>query len=347
MNNVIKKTMKWTAGVLAAMTLYSIPYTVHQTQQAVITRLGKPVSVIINPVEPARNETGQKYQIEQIKKEIAEYSAREGIPAPTVRSGAGLKFKLPFIETVHYFDRRLLEWDGYPEEITTKDKKFLYVDATGRYYITNPLIFINSVGGSEERASGTLDEIIDSEVRKQISNRDSIESVRSTNRKMEVTDKELEETTKVDRIAEGREKITRMITTQVHPQSQRYGMSVIDLQIKRLVYVDAVKVNVENRMIAERNRMKEKYLSEGDGEYAKIMGDKDKELQRIKSEAYMAAEKIKGTADAAAIKTYADAYSQDPDFYRFTKSLEVLKGNAKGATFVLDKNNELFRHISK
>lgn len=346
MNKLAKKIATYTLGGIGLLTVNSAVFKIDQTQQAVITQFGKPVKVILNPVETTKEE--RLSIIEKIQKGMNDYSQREGIRAPKLSaSGAGLKIKLPFIEKVKRFDRRLLEWDGFPEQIPTKDKKYLFVDTTARYYIDDPLRFYRTVGGDEERASGKLDDIIDSVVREQISKRDSIESVRSSNRKMEVSDKELEETVKVDRIYEGRDDLFKKITQEVGKQCETYGMRVTDVMAKRLVYVDEVKKSIEERMIAERNRIKEKYLSEGDGESQRIMGEKEKEVNRIRSEAYKKAEEIKGKADAEATRIYAQTFSLDPGFYKFIKSLEVLKENAKGATLVIDKDNPLFQFIGK
>jgi membrane protease subunit HflC len=346
MNKLTKKISAYTLGVIGALTINSAVYRINQTEQAVITQFGKPVKVIVNPVETGSEE--RRDIVQNIQKEIDEYAKKEGTKAPQLStSGAGLKVKLPFIEKVKRFDRRLLEWDGFPEQIPTKDKKYLFVDTTARYYIDDPLRFYRTVGGDEERASGKLDDIIDSVVREQISRRDSIESVRSTNRKMEVSDKELEETVKVDNILEGRDELFKKITLEVRKQCETYGMHVVDVMAKRLIYVDEVKKSIEDRMIAERERIKQKYLSEGDGEAQRIMGEKEREVNRIRSEAYKKAEDIKGKADAEATKIYADTFNLDPGFYKFIKSLEVLKENAKGTTLVLDKDNPLFKYLGR
>ena len=180
----------------------------------------------------------------------------------------------------------------------------------------------------------------------QISKRDAIESIRSTNRKMAVSDKELESTVQVDPVTEGRDSLAKIITYRVDAQCKTYGISVSDLLVKRIVYVDAVKTSVEDRMIAERNRITQKYLSEGDGEHERIMGEMNRELNNIQSDAYKKAENIKGKGDAEATGIYSRTYSVNPEFYRFTKSLEVLKENAKGTTLVLDKNNQLFQYLT-
>lgn len=344
MNSTKKKITLGALGLAGLLTINSAVYKINQTEQAVVTQFGKPVKVIINPVETGGEE--RQNIVQNIQKEIDEYAKKEGTKAPVLStSGAGLKVKLPFVEKVKRFERRLLEWDGFPEQIPTKDKKYLYVDTTARYYIDDPLRFYRTVGGDEERASGKLDDIIDSVVRQQISMRDSIENVRNTNRKMEVSDKELEETVKVDNILEGRDELFKKITQEVRKQCETYGIHVVDVMAKRLIYVDEVKKSIEDRMIAERERIKQKYLSEGDGEAQRIMGEKEREVNRIRSEAYKKAEEIKGKADAEATRIYAETFNLDPNFYKFLKSLEVLRENAHGTTLVIDKSNPLFKYI--
>ena len=345
MSSFTKKLIRNGVAGLAALILANTSmYTLDQREQAVVTAFGKPVEVLLNPIATSKSEKDGMNA--KVTEEIRVYTTQEKISMPIIdESGAGLKFKMPW-QTVHYFDHRLLEWDGAPEQLTTKDKKYLFVDGTARWHISNPFIYFAALGGDESRANGKLDDVVDGVVREQISKRDAIETIRTSNRKMLVTDKELESTVAVDSIYDGRERLVAKVTTQVDKQGQRYGMSVTDFMIKRIVYVDEVKQSVENRMIAERSRISQKYLSEGDGEYQKIMGDKDRDLQKIGSEAYKLSEQIKGKGDAEATKIYREAYSADPEFYAFTKSLDVLKENAKGTTLVFDKNNQLFKYIS-
>jgi len=346
MNKLTKKILTWAAVGFGALTLNSALYKVDQTEQAVVTQFGKPVKIIMNSIESDKD---QRLSLKQkIQKEIDEYAKKEGIKAPVISdSGAGLKVKIPYIQKARKFDRRMQEWDGFPEQIPTRDKKYLFVDTTARYYIENPLLYLVRLSGSEEIASSKLDDIVDSVTREGISRRDSIESVRSTNRKMEVSDKELEETVKVDLINEGRNELFKKITAEVQKQCEanQYGLKVVDVMAKRIIYVDEVKASIEKRMIAERQRIKEKYLSEGDGEYERIMGEKTRELNRIMSDAYKQAEEIKGRADAEATKIYAQTYSLDPALYKFMKSLEVLRENAHGTTLVIDKDNPLFKYL--
>lgn len=318
-------------------------YTLDQTEQGVVTTFNKPTKVLLNPLETKKSERDSV--IKEISAEIIEYSKKEGISAPEVDgSGAGLKFKWPW-QSLRTFDRRIIEWDGFPEQVTTKDKRYLYVDGTCRWHIKNPLIFLSALGGLEDRAQGRLDDVVDGALREQVSKRDALETIRSSNRKMFVSDKELEETVKVDSIYEGRGTIVHLINNQVNIKTPEYGIREIDFMIKRVVYTEDVKKGVEDRMSSERQRISEKYISEGNGEYARIMGDKDKKLNEITSNAYKQAEKIKGQGDSAATRIYNLAFQTDPEFYAFYKSMQLMKENVKGATLILDKNNELFRYI--
>jgi len=300
-------------AVIAAIVLSSLLYVVDQTQQALVTQFGKPVRVIINPIEGPKKEA--------ILKKLRDQYAKEGI---SVAEGAGLRLKIPFIQNVKRFERRLLRWNGYPEQIPTKDKKYIWVDSTARWYIEDPLLFFRSVG-TEEQAHARLDDIIDSSTRNSITKRDLIEVVRTDNREMRVAEEELRETTEVGQVKEGRPKIVAEITEASRKACEEYGISIHEsgVLIKGLTYVQDVKDKVEERMKEERQRIAKKYTSEGEGEFEKIMGDKERDVKTIMSEAYKTAQEIEGEADAKATEIYAKAYSKDPEFYRFWKTLEL------------------------
>ncbi len=320
--------------VIAVIILSASLYTVDETEQAVVTQFGKPVRVIINPIEGPRKE-------ELVKKLRAEY-AKEDI---SVAEGAGLRFKAPFIQAVRRFDRRLLRWNGYREEIPTKDLKYIWVDSTARWYIEDPLLFFRTIG-TEEQAHGRLDEIINPNTRNSITKRDLIEIVRTDNRDMEVEAEELRETAEVPEVKEGRPKIVAEITAASRKRCAAYGISIHEsgILIKGLIYREDVKENVELRMIEERLRIAMKYTSEGEGEFERIMGDKEREVKTILSKAYKEAKEIEGVADANATKTYAEAFSKDPEFYRFWKTLELYEeaiGSEK-TRLIIGTDNPLF-----
>jgi len=312
-------------------------YVVDQTEQAVVTQFGKPVRVIINPIE-GRNK-------DQVLTELEDKYGKEGI---AVSEGAGLRFKIPVIQNVKEFDRRLLRWNGYPEQIPTKDKKYILVDCTARWYIKDPLQFLRSVG-TQEQAHARLDDTIDSGMRNSITKRDLIEIVRTDNRQMRVAEEELRETTQVSPVTEGRPKIVAEITEAAITACEVYGIGIhrSGVLIKGLTYVQDVKDKVEERMIEERQRIAKKYTSEGEGEYESIMGNKEREVKTILSEAYKTAQEIEGEADAKASDIYAKAFGKDPEFYRFWKTLELYEQNLAGekTRLILGTDNSLLELI--
>jgi len=322
------------AAVIAVIILSASMYVVDESQQAVVTQFGDPVLVIINPIEGPRKEA--------VLKRLRDEYAKEGI---SVAEGAGLRFKVPFIQAVKKFERRLLRWNGYPEEIVTKDKKYIWVDSTARWYIEDPLLFFRTVG-TEEQAHGRLDEIINPNTRNSITRRDLIEIVRTDNREMSVAEEELQETTQVAQVEEGRPKIVAEITEVSRKGCEAYGINIHEsgVLIKGLTYIATVKEDVELRMIEERLRIAKKHTSEGEGEFEKIMGDKEREVKTILSKAYKEAKEIEGVADANATKIYAEAFSKDPEFYRFWKTLELYEEAVGGAKtkLILGTDNPLF-----
>lgn len=271
--------------LLVIIVLSSAFYTIDETQQVVITQFGKPVG---NPIKEA-----------------------------------GLHLKMPFIQDANYFEKRLLEWDGNPTEISAKDKKFILVDTYARWRIEEPLKFFRSVV-NENGAQTRLDNIIDAATRNMITSNILIEVVRNSNREMAVAEAELALSSEgmVDTIQVGREKLSQNIFDAAKEKVKEYGIELADVRIKRINYIEEVRERVFERMIAERLRIAEKYRSEGAGKKAEIEGEMEKELQKITSEAYRTAEEIKGKADAEAVKIYARAYDRDPEFYSFLKTLE-------------------------
>ncbi len=289
--------------------LSSSAYIVKETQQVVITEFGKPVG---NPVKEA-----------------------------------GLHFKVPFIQKANYFEKRWLEWDGDANQVTTKDKKYIWIDTYARWRIKDPLKFFETVG-NEEGAQTRLDDILDGETRIAIAKYNLIEVVRTTNRPMEMAatySGEVSDNSEFN-VKIGREKITRQILKKVSKITPSYGIEVVDVRIKRVNYVDSVRQKVYQRMISERKRIAEQYRSEGRGKSAEIIGKTRKELERINSEAYKKAQEIKGKADAEATRIYAEAYSKDPEFYRFLKTLETLKQTVKSDdVLILSTDSEIYRFL--
>jgi membrane protease subunit HflC len=327
--------IKGTLGLAAIITAFSSYYTVDQSEQAVVTQLGRPTTVVLNSV------TKDTERTEELTKSYQD----EGV---AVSEGAGFRLKVPFIQSIRTYDRRLLRWNGFPEEIPTRDKKYIWIDTTARWYIEDPLQFLRSVG-TEEQAHTRLDDIIDSATRNAITQRNLIEVVRTNNREMEVTEEELKETTQVEQVYEGRPKIVAEITRKSKEACKEYGIGIHEMGIlvKGLTYVDQVKKEVENRMIAERLRIAEKYKSEGEGEYQKIKGEKEKEVMKILSEAYKLAREIEGAADGQATEIYAKGFSKDPHFYEYMRKLQLyvdVLGGEK-TKLVLGTDNPLLEAI--
>ena len=295
--------------LLAALVLLGqTAYTVSETEQVIITRLGEPVG------------------------------------DPVVQ--AGLHFKVPFIERVNVFEKRFLEWDGNPSQVPTKDKRFIWVDTYARWRIVDPLLFFQRLR-DERGAQSRLDDILDGETRNAVAQHDLIELVRSTNRNPEDVPIESEEESVIlDTIAQGRQEITREILTTAAGRVADLGIELLDLRFKRINYVEEVQQDVFARMIAERQRIAQQFRSEGQGEAARIDGERERELAQIVSEAYREAEALRGEADAEATQIYAAAYNRDAEFYAFTKSLETYEATMDPSTvFILGTDSELLRFL--
>ena len=300
--------------VVAAIVSTGAFYVVREGEQVVITRLGKPVR------KPVRD--------------------------------AGLNLKIPFIEKVNRFEKRLLNWDGSPNQIPTKDKKLIWVDTTARWRISDPLLFLTRVT-TKTTALSRLDGIIDSVVRDAVSENDLVELVRSEGWAGAVGEKvsdagyaqkEVEEVSRP--LIVGREKITRAMLLSASKLTPEFGIELVDVRIKRINYVDSVLKKVFERMISERKRIAAQYRSEGEGEAARINGEMQKELKRISSEAFRTAQEIRGKADAEATKIYGSAYNQDPGFYSFSKTLELYREQDQSKTrMILTTDSDFYKYL--
>ncbi len=296
------------AAVLALILWSSSTYLVGETQQVIITQFGQP----------------------------------KGSPVNT----PGLHFKLPFIQAANYFEKRFLEWDGSPNQMPTKDKRFIWVDMYARWRITDPLKFFQRLR-DERGAQSRLDDILDGETRNAVASFDLIELVRSSNRPADSVPIENEEERIVlEQIAKGRRAIASGVLAAAQARTLDLGIEVLDIRLKRINYVDEVEKDVFARMIAERQRIAERFRSEGQGEAARIQGERQRDLQRIQSEAYRSAQELRGKADAEATGIYAEAYGRDADFYAFVKSLETYERTVDSSTiFVLGTDSELLRFL--
>jgi modulator of FtsH protease HflC len=293
-------------GLVGLIVLVNSLYVIDMTEQVVITQFGKPIG---DPIQDP-----------------------------------GLHVKVPFIQKVNTFDKRVLEWDGSPDQIPTKDKKYIWVDTFARWRIADPLRFMQSVS-SELGAQARLDDVIDAFNRDLITGHDLIEVVRNSNRVMAASDTNVVGSSEPEEVIEvGREAITNEILVRASEQMPRYGIELVDVEIKRVNYVEEVRQKVYERMISERQRIAERYRSEGQGQSAEIRGRKEKELDRITSEAYRTAEEIRGDADAEAARIYADAFGRDPEFYTFLHTLESYKETIDGETsLILTTDSDYFK----
>ena len=244
------------------------------------------------------------------------------------------------------FEKRFLEWDGFPNQVPTRDRRFIWVDTYARWRITDPLLFFQRLR-DERGAQSRLDDILDGETRNAVARHDLIEIVRTSNREpADTAASELEEAETLDPIVTGREQITREILGAAAAAVGELGIELLDLKFKRINYIADVQQDVFARMIAERQRIAEEFRSEGQGESARIQGERERDLAQIQSEAFRAAEEIRGTADAEAIDIYADAYGRDAQFYAFTKSLETYERTMDPSTFfILGTDSELLRFL--
>ncbi len=265
----------------------------------------------------------------------------------------GLHFKLPFIEKAITYPKNLQAWNGDPGQIPTKDKTYIWVDSFARWKIVDPVRFFETIGVDSRMATNRLNEIIDPAVRNLITSNPLIEAVRNTNREMDVFEIGMEDLQKdkqstTTTISVGRNKIDAMILSQARDKLEGFGIELVDVKIKRIDYVEEVRQSVYGRMIAERKQIAEKFRSEGLGEAQKIRGDKERDLKQIESEAYRKAQELKGKADAEATRLYAEAFGADPEFYSFTRTLEIYGESLdKESSLVLSTDSDVFRYFKE
>ncbi len=274
-----------------------------------------------------------------------------GKPVGEAKITPGLKIKVPFIQKANYFEKRYMEWDGDPNQVPTKDKKFIYVDTYARWQITDPLRFFIRLT-DERGAHSRLDDILDGETRDYIANHDLEEAVRTSNR-VPIPSGSLGEEVgdTLSDILVGRQKIQDMILETANQRASDLGILVLDFRIKRLNYVEEVREQVYERMKSERFRIAEKFRSEGWGEASKINGEKERDLKTIQSEAFRRAQEIMGESDARAAAIYAGAYDQSAaarNLYSFVKSMETFEMTFDSTTtIILSTDSELYKYLIK
>ncbi len=300
----------------AAFVLISSVYTVNEVEQIIITQFGKPV----------------------------------GEPVTT----AGLKAKIPFIQQVNSIDKRVLEWDGNPSDMPTKDKLYISVDLFARWRITDPLQYFLRIR-DERSAQSRLDDILGSETRNAVAKHELIEIIRTTRDRVPLRDTLLTEAERdldmgsLVPIQKGRKQVEQEIFAAAANKVRVFGIELLDIRFKRINYNESVRPKIYDRMISERRQIAERFLSEGNGEAARIRGNRVRDLNKIQSEAYREVEEIRGLADAKATEIYATAYNRNAEsiaFYEFTRTMESYKFIiAENTTLVLSTDSELFKFL--
>ena len=301
---------------LAIYVLMSSIYTVSEVEQMIITQFGKPV----------------------------------GAPV----TSAGLKAKIPFIQEINPIDKRILEWDGSPSDMPTKDKLYISVDLFARWRITDPLQYFLRLR-DERSAQSRLDDILGSETRNAVAKHELIEIIRTTKDRVPLRDalltgaeQELDMGSLVP-IQKGRKLVEQEIFTAAAEKVQVFGIELLDIRFKRINYNESVRPKIYDRMISERRQIAERFLSEGNGEAARIRGNRVRDLNKIQSEAYRQVEEIRGVADATAAEIYARAYNQSPEaveFYEFTRTMRSYKSIiGENTTLVLSTDSDLFKFL--
>ena len=302
--------------IIGAYLVMSSLYTVGEVQQVIITQFGKPV----------------------------------GAPVTT----AGLKFKVPFIQDVNPIDKRVLEWDGNPSDMPTKDKLYISVDLFARWRITDPLQYFLRLR-DERSAQSRLDDILGSETRNAVAKHELIEIIRTTIDRVPLRDallteaeRELKMGTLVP-ITKGRQKVEQEIFAAAAAKVEVFGIELLDIRFKRINYNESVRPKIYDRMISERRQIAERFLSEGNGEAARIRGNRVRDLNKIQSEAYREVEEIRGVADARATEIYSGAYNQSREaveFYEFTRTMQSYKDMiSQNTTLVLSTDSDLFKFL--
>src|SRR5215813_2643062 len=308
-------TLLTALGIAMYLAMASV-YTVSEVEQAIVTEFGRPV----------------------------------GDPVTT----AGLKVKVPFIQDVNFIDKRVLEWDGSPSDMPTKDKLYISVDLFARWRIIDPLQYFLRLH-DERSAQSRLDDILGSETRNAVAKHELIEIIRTTKDRVPLRDTVLagagpeQDVGSLVPIQKGRKVVEQQIFAAAAEKVRVFGIELLDIRFKRINYNESVRPKIYDRMISERRQIAERFLSEGNGEAARIRGNRVRDLNKIQSEAYRRVEEIRGVADAKATEIYARAYNQSPEavaFYEFTRTMQSYKSIiAENTTLVLSTNSDLFKFL--
>jgi len=281
---------------------------------------------------------------------ITQFGKPVGVPVTT----AGLKLKAPFIQEVNLIDKRVLEWDGSPSDMPTKDKLYVSVDLFARWQIVDPLQYFLRLR-DERSAQSRLDDILGSETRNAVAKHELIEIIRTTKDRVPLRDtlvtdagRELHVGSLVP-IQKGRKLVEQEILSEAAGKVRVFGIELLDIRFKRINYNQSVRSKIYDRMISERRQIAERFLSEGNGEAARIRGNRVRDLNKIESEAYRQVEEIRGVADAKATEIYSRAYNQSPEavaFYEFTRTMQSYKSIiAQNTTLILSTESDLFKFL--
>jgi modulator of FtsH protease HflC len=304
------------ALLVAVFAARSSIYTVSEVEQAIITQFGKPVG---DPV-----------------------------------TSAGLKLKVPFIQDLNLIDKRVLEWDGNPSDMPTKDKLYISVDLFARWRIVDPLQYFLRLR-DERSAQSRLDDVLGSETRNAVAKHELIEIVRTTKDRVPLRDTALDDVGRpldvgsLVPVQKGRKVVEQEIFAEAAEKVRVFGIELLDIRFKRINYNESVRPKIYDRMISERRQIAERFLSEGNGEAARIRGNRVRDLNKIQSEAYRQVEEIRGLADAKAAEIYSKAYNQSPQavaFYEFTRTMQSYKSIiGENTTLVLSTGSDLFKFL--
>lgn len=272
-----------------------------------------------------------------------------GEPIGDVITEPGLHWRVPFVQEVRRFDKRLLAWDGDVSQIPTLGREFIVVDTTARWRISDPLQFLRSVR-DETGARTRLDDILDSVTRDIVSGSELEEIVRSVDWEVDVEQLDEEELSALgeidlERPAKGREQLEQEMLVSASQLMPELGIELVDVRIKRINYIDSVRLQVESRMISERQSIAARFRSEGQGRSQEILGDMERELREISSGAERRAQEIIGAADAEATRIYGNAYGADPEFYTFFKTLESYRALGDNTTLMIKADSDFFRYL--
>jgi membrane protease subunit HflC len=297
------------------------------------------------------------------------YVIDEGEQAVIVQMGklvnvitdAGLHIKIPFIDEVVRYPKRIMAWDGEAKSMPTREKQFIWVDVTARWKIGDPKKFYESIS-TIDAAYQKLAEVIDSEVRTVVAENYLRESVRNSNIIMERSDTadslglgdeidpgiitdSIQPDNNYEPISRGRRQLAEEILARSRRMVPEYGIELIDVVTRQIRYSDELTQSVYNRMIKERNQIAQAFRSEGEGRKAGWLGRMDNEKRSILSGAYERAETIRGAADAEASGIYAEAYNRDRNFFDFWRAVESYRTTVPRFDKTLSTDMEYFRYL--